>query len=562
MSEVMERKEEQAEEAALTEQTPLVQPDAPETAPEKPAKKKMSRKTRRKLIRWTVTLLLLAALGFGLYRYFAGKKSGGEEQILTDTVQYGAITAKVEGSGMTRAKDNAPITISTPGTMLEVLVEEGQKVEAGDRLFVVDSPAAQAAVDKARSAVEGYQKQLSALQKDIAGLNLAPTYPGKLMETVKLNPGDEISKGTTVAKINDDTRLRLTQYYSYAYADSLYEGQEVQVSIPSLMVSLPGKVEKVNMVSRITPEGSKLFSADILVDNDGALTADMTASATVTVDGESVYPYEPGQLQYYRTGELKSTVSGRVISSRLVDFLQVKPGEVLVKIDGEDSEAEIFALQQSLDGAQEELDKALKNLANCSATAPIAGTVIGLTTKAGEEISTQGPICTISDTSVLNVTADVDERNISSVKVGTAVELDQWDNLATGTVSSVSLSSTVSNGAARYPITIAVENPDGKLQVNSYINYSIVASQNDNCLILPVQCVHTVSDAQGEPISVVYVGGEKPENALEGIESGEQIPEGYWPVKVETGIQDSINVEIKSGVEEGAEVFTQIQTSF
>ena len=38
----------------------------------------------------------------------------------------------------------------------------------------------------------------------------------------------------------------------------------------------------------------------------------------------------------------------------------------------------------------------------------------------------------------------------------------------------------------------------------------------------------------------------------------EEIPEGFWPVPVEIGIQDNYNVEIKSGVEEGTEVFTQI----
>lgn len=66
-----------------------------------------------------------------------------------------------------------------------------------------------------------------------------------------------------------------------------------------------------------------MFSADIVLKNDGALTADMVASATVTVNGETVYPYEPGKLEYYHTGDLKSTVNGTVISSDLVDYLQV-----------------------------------------------------------------------------------------------------------------------------------------------------------------------------------------------------------------------------------------------
>ena len=97
-----------------------------------------------------------------------------------------------------------------------------------------------------------------------------------------------------VAQLNDDTKMRLEQYYSYAYAGGLHAGQKVEVSIPALMTSIPGTVEEVHMVSRITPEGSKLFSAKILVENEGALTAEMVASATVTVNGETVYPYEPG----------------------------------------------------------------------------------------------------------------------------------------------------------------------------------------------------------------------------------------------------------------------------
>ena len=208
------------------------------------------------------------------------------------------------------------------------------------------------------------------------------------MEVVDLNPGDTISKEQKLAVLADDTRLRLTQYYSYAYEGMIYQGQSMDVSIPALMSSLPGTVEAVHMVSRITPEGTKLFSADILVENEGALTAEMAASATVTTEeGETIYPYEPGKLEYYRTGDLKSTVNGTVLSSSLVDFLQVTAGQVLVRVDGEDSEAEIYSAQQSLDEAQKELETAEKNLANCSAVASIAGKVIGLTMKPGDEIA-------------------------------------------------------------------------------------------------------------------------------------------------------------------------------
>lgn len=559
MAEIMEREDQAQQGTPVEEAAPA--PQETET-PKKPSLREkwrnLPKKKRRRIVRWTVVLLLLLIIAAVAYKLL-GSKGEGEKQVVTDVVQYGAITSVVEGSGLTKARSSETITLTTAGTVLDVMVTEGQTVTAGTPLFTIDSPAAQTAVDKARQEVEGYEKQLSTALKDIAGLNLSAGYPGKLMETVVLNPGDTISKGQKVAILADDTRLRLTQYYSYAYAGDLKAGQTVDVSIPALMSSIPGTVEAVHMVSRITPEGSKLFSVEILVDNEGALSAEMTASATAVVNGETIYPYEPGKLEYYRVGDLCSTVNGTVISSGLVDYLQVSAGQVLVQIDGEESESEIFGIQQSLETAQENLKTAQENLANCSAVAPIDGMVIGLTMQPGDEVPANTAVVTISDTSSITVTANVDERNISYIKPGMMVDLDQWDNYAFGVVETVSLSSTINNGVATYPITISADNSEGTIQVNSYINYSLTASENDNCLVLPIQCVRTVSTEDGEMATVVYVSGSRPENALEGIMADEEIPDGFWPVPVEIGISDNYNVEIKSGVEEGTEVFTQIQ---
>lgn len=553
MSDVMERDD-------LQQETVERENISPEPALEQAvAEKPVSKKKRRRRVRRIIALVVVAAIAVGLVKYFGGGEEG-ESQVVTDMVQYGAITATVESNGLTKAKNSETITMSTAGTVLEVLVSEGQLVTAGTPLFVIDSPAAQVAVEKARQQVEGYEKQLDQLYKDIAGLNLSATYSGKLMDTVKLNPGDEISKGTKVATLVDDTRLRLVQYYSYAYQDDLWAGQEVSVSVPALMTTVSGRIEDIHMVSRVTPEGSKLFSAEIVVKNQGALTADMIASATAVANGESIYPYESGKLEYYRTSDLCATVSGTVLSSGLIDYLPVSAGQVLVNIDGADSETEIFTVQQSLEEALKELETAEKNLANCNAVAPIDGTVIGLTLQPGGEVAANSSVVTISDTSSILINATVDERNISYIKPGMMVELDQWGTMGTGVVETVSLSSTVNNGVATYPITIVADNFDGSLQVNSYINFRIVASQNDNCLVVPIQCVRTVTQEDGTAVSAVYVGGEKPENALENVMVDEMIPEGYWPVPVEIGIQDNYNVEIRSGLEEGTEIFTQIQT--
>lgn len=525
--------------------------------------KAMPRKKRRRIVRWIVTVVILAALALGGWKLWQKFFSEGEVEMeaVTDVVTYGSITSSVEGSGLTKAKNSETITLATAGVVEKVYVTEGQMVNEGDPLFIVDSDDARTAVEKARSELEGLEKQMSTLMKDIAGLNLAPAYPGKLMDCVILNPGDEIVKGQKVATLADDTVLRFTQYYSYAYEGMLYAGQSVNVSIPALMTTLTGTVEQVNMVSRITPQGSRLFSAEIVVENPGTLTAGMAASATVSVDGETVYPYESAELQYNRVGDLCSTVSGTVISSGLVDYLQVSAGQVLVRIDGEDSENEIFTLQERIDNAAEELESAEKNLANCEAVAPISGTIMGLMLSEGMEVAANTGAVTIADMSTIIVDATVDERNVSYVKPGMSVDVDRWGTTYFGVVDSLSLNSTAQNGVASYPMVISVDNYDGTLMMGSYVNYSLVASQNDNCLVVPIQCVKSVTLEDGTVSDVVFVQGDRPETAVDVDLEMMGVPEGFWAVPVETGIADNYNVEIRSGVEDGTVVFTQMVTS-
>ena len=554
MAEIMEEKKE------LTPAETAV-PAAPET-PKEAEKSPVSKKKRRRMIRRIIALVVVAALIAGGVLYFRRKSGGASSEAGTATVEYGAISSVVDGSGLVKAKNSETISLTTAGTVMDVFVEEGQHVEQGDPLFTIDSPNAATEVQKARDEVEGYQKQINTLQKDIAGLNLSPSYAGKLMDVVTLNPGDEIGKGTKVATLADDTKMRLEQYYSYAYAGELKKGQTVEVSIPALMTTVEGTVEAVHMVSRITPEGSKLFSAEIVIPNAGVLAKDMVATATATVNGDTVYPYESGKLEYYRVGDLTSTVSGTVISSNLVDYLSVSAGQVLVRIDGEDSETEIFTAQQALAEAQKRLETAQKNLNNCNAVAPISGQVIGLSVTQGQELDANTTLVTISDTSTVTISATVDERNISYIKAGMSVNLDQWGTSAFGTVETVSLSSSVNNGVASYPITISADNTEGTLQVNSYVNYEIQASQNDNCLMAPIQAVRTVGLDDGSTATVVYVKADsQPDNALELPYQDEEIPAGFYPVQVEIGIQDTYNVEIKSGLNEGDTVYTQMMTT-
>ena len=83
------------------------QAETPEGQMEAPAKRSLKekwqamprKKKRRRIVRWTILLLVILAVAVGAYKFFGGKKAP-EAQVVTDTVQYGAITSTVEGNGL------------------------------------------------------------------------------------------------------------------------------------------------------------------------------------------------------------------------------------------------------------------------------------------------------------------------------------------------------------------------------------------------------------------------------------------------------------------------------
>ena len=553
---------EEQQAAALAEQgggTPAPPPES-EQKPEKKKKqrKKLSKKQKR-IITLLVVLAAAAAIVIALSKFLSGGE--GEAEIMTQPVGYGSITSTVEGSGTAKAKESKAINITTAGTVLDVFVNEGDQVQAGTKLFTIDSPNARTAVDKARQDVEARQKEVDQLIEAGDNLTVRAEFAGKLIEVKDIpEVGEEIGSGTPLATLVDDRTLKLEQYYSYAYESDIYPGQSVTVSIPAVMEQLPGRVAEVNKVSRITQEGSRLFQVMIELTNPGTLGADMAASAVIEANGQTIYPYEQGTLKYNRSIDVATKVSGKVEWEHILNYMDVSAGQELMRITGDKNDVELYNAREALKTAEEDLKKAEENLANLNAVAPISGTVIGLAITPGMEIQANTAVISIADTTTIQVTAQVDERNISYIKAGMFVDINQWGNTYSGFVETVSLNPEYVNGAAMYPATILVDNTEGQMYTGGSVTYSLVASESENCLVLPIQCVKYVPDPEtGENLSVVFVEtAERPENAVDVDISSLNVPEeGFFAVPVETGISDKYNVEILSGVNEGDIVFMQ-----
>ena len=503
----------------------------------------------RNLIIGLVILAAVAAVAVVLLRSFLFGKE--EKKILTDTVQINSIQSKVEGSGVTAAQNSATITLTTGGNVQEVYVKEGDQVTQGQPLYVIDSTEAQKAVQEAQKGYDNLQKQLKGLYDSINDLTVTAPFSGKLLDVAQITPGQSVASGTKIATLVDDSTMKLSLYFSYAYEKQISVGQTARISIPSTMSSLAGTVSKINKVSYISPEGAVFFEVVFEIKNPNNLTADMEATAVLTAGGEEIYPYNGGKLQYARTQDIVTKVGGEAVSVDLINYNKVSAGKVLLKMSGEDNDEQIASLETQLQTAAENLKKAQDNLKNFNAVAPISGTVLSCGLVAGEPVESGKVAVLIADTTSMKVDIQVDEMNISYVKPGMEVTITQFENTYIGTVESVSLTATAENGVARFPAVVKVDNSDGQLLSGMYVQYSLIASQSDNCLTVPIACVKSVADSEGNPISVVYVqSAQRPENAVD-MPDGAEVPAGFYAVPVETGLNDTMNVEIRSGLQEG-----------
>lgn len=474
------------------QQTPVMTPPAaPPAAPTGPKKK---RKGRGKTIAGILIVAAIAIALVVLVWYFVFREDGSKGEVMTDFVTRGSIQSMVEGSGTTKAKDSATVTPGS-GTILELFVQEGDQVTAGQQLYRMDDTTARDAVTEAQKSVDNCNKELQAVYDKIAELSITAPHAGNLREVADLKVGDTVNEGDTIATLVNDTKLRLSLYYSYAYEGDIKVGQTAQISIPAIMAPVTGKVEQINKVRFVSPEGATHFEVVLVLDNPGTLAEGMDASAGLTAaDGTPIYPYQNGKLEYYESTKITAKATGPVERVSLLDYGDVKAGQLLVQLGAKDTDEEIASKENALKAAQEKLEEATKELEKYNAVAPIDGTVLQCSLTEGQEVSS-GQGITIADTSQMIIEIQVDERNARYIKAGMMVDINQYGTPYVGIVESVSMTASGENGVASIPAVVTVDNYDGSMIPGTYAEYSFVASESEDCLTVPVQAVKYVSFA-------------------------------------------------------------------
>lgn len=227
----------------------------------------------------------------------------------------------------------------------------------------------------------------------------------------------------------------------------------------------------------------------------------------------------------------------------------------------------------------------------CTVTAPMSGIITELNVEAGDTYS-GSVIATIEDTSSYEISAEIDEYDISKVKEGQQVVIrtnGTGDAELDGTVKEIAPRASSGTTDVSYAVTVSVDTPCDDLRLDMTAKLSIILESKDNVLTVPYDSVQEDEDggfyieviretAAGADAEEESASGQMPERdntsgQMPGKENApEQMPErestsGRMPekedapaqltekIKITKGIESDYYIEIiGSGIEEGMKV--------
>ena len=533
----------------------------------------VSKKTRRKFpIKRAVALIVAAAVvvggGFGIKTLFFQNET---QTALTETTTYGSLSTVIEGTGTTMPADSVTYTTASTTEITGVYVSAGDTVEAGDLLYTQDDSELDEEIEEYQDELTELQNtlsdasdQLSELNERLADLKVTAPFSGRITD-VTVRTGDTVGSGTKLATLVDDSKMTLTQYFSYAYEDQVYVGMKAGVSIASLMTTLDGTVTEIKKVDRVTAEGTRCFAVTVTLDNPGALTEGMSGAGYLLTDGgEKLYPAVEGTLEPYASEDITATESGKLTAVNVDDYEMVTAGTTLFVIDGSDLEDQVETTQRSITQTQEKITQTQEKITEAEekrsdyqVTAEISGKIIMVGVQEGESPRQAGQTAvTLYNLDAMTITANIDELDIDNITMGMEVDITQSgaesDTHYTGTVTAISYEATNTNGVAYFPITITIPS-EGALSAGVNVSYTITVGDESEGVLAPIAALKSTSEG-----TCLFVKADtRPDNAVD-LEDG-VVPDGFYAVPVETGVSNSQYVRILSGVEEGVEVFTRYQ---
>ncbi|MFG1427862.1 efflux RND transporter periplasmic adaptor subunit [Roseixanthobacter glucoisosaccharinicivorans] len=349
------------------------------------------------------------------------------------------------------------------------------------------------------------------------GLNAATATPG--LATVPVVRGDIEQTVTALATIKPKT-----------YVDV---GTQVSGQLRKVMVAIGDGVEKGQLVAQIDPTvyQTKVIGDQAQLDNLRAQLAQQRAQ----LDLDKLRDDRASRLLAVKAGS-QDTADAAAATVRI-------------------GEAKIAALEAQIKQTQATLDGDLANLGYTKIFAPIAGTVVSITSVEGQTLNanqTAPIILRVADLDTMQVWAQVAEADIPKVKVGMEVyftTLGMPDRRFTAKVVQVLPTPDTVNDVVLYNVLIDVPNTERLLMNSMSAQVFFMLGGAKDALLVPPSAVRPVArggskrEVRNEATVRVLANGEVQTRA------------------VKTGLSSRTLVQITEGLKEGELVVTSADPS-
>lgn len=575
----------------------------------KKKEKRTEKKPVKKLVLGAVLLAVIAGGAVFVYQKKAASSSKKETSVRTGTVTRQTIQQSLSSSGTISPKNSYTITSMVEGKVISADFNEGDQVTDGQVLYQIDASSMTSKLNSATSSLERAQESYNDAMKDYnsavadySGNTVKSTVSGYI-KTMKIRAGDQVSGNTEIAEIYNDSVMEVDIPFLSVEAAQISVGSTATLTLSDTLEEISGTVTSVDQLDTTLTGGQLVRYVTVQVTNPGGLTSDMYATASINgINSCGDGAFQPIQNVTLRAGDLSDSVTVKKLLVSAGDYVNV--GTAIFSMDAEDAsdilktyKNKVDDAKSSLENAQSTLDTTTDNYENYTITAPISGTVTTKNVNAGENVqngNSTTALAVIYDLSEVTFEMNIDELDISNVKVGQTVEVtaDAFeDQTFEGTVTKVSMEGTAANGVTYYPVTVTMTEYGGLLP-GMNVTGVIILDEAEDALAIPVDALQrgnkvyvkdSTTSKKGETSTkdAAAAGDDRPEGTAddksegnatgqkstnkgtgENGKSGDQnakssnVPEGFREVTVTTGLTSDEYVEILSGdLSEGDEVY-------
>ena len=524
---------------------PAQQPDAQqelldfENPAVQPGKKDPKQFLKRNWKKITAVVCVAAVAAAVLLPKNSKKAVQASTQYMEAALERRDITNTFSGSGTISAANTYTVKSLVKGTVLTADFEVGDTIEKGTVLYTIDSSDVATSVEKAQLALEQAQRSYD----DTADAQYIRSVIGGTVASIKVKAGDYVTAGQEIATVRDDSSLLHTLEFPAADASGFAVGQAAEVILNGTFETLSGTVQAVAGTDTISSGNLLVRTVTIAVKNNGSLTTAQAASATIN----GVSALASARFDYQHQQTVTATTSGTVAAVCVKEGTAIEANTAIVQLSGTELSRQVQSAADSLLNAQLSMSDTEKQMENYTITSPISGTVIQKNVKAGDTVGTDTTasetLCTIYDLSYLEMTLNVDELEILSIKEGQTVTITAdaiSDRTFTGVVTSVSAAGTTTGGTTTYPVTIRIDDT-GDLLPGMNATAEIEVSSASNALAVP----------NGSVVRGNYVLVTKDSPSAANAVQDMTAPDGYVYVKITTGTSDNDSIEVTGGLQEG-----------